>query len=253
MYMRNRKIKKSHWFLLLLVIIFLLFGGFLFMLSLDYPKGKVNMVKKIYYETVRMIIPVKPAVKLNISYHRQEHSLSCEVASLLMALSYKGVKVTENELIEQLPISDSGPRQLDNTWGDPNLGFVGDIDGLMPNTGYGVYEQPIYDLASQYRSAKIITDGTLKDLIKELGNDNPVIVWGVVVGRSKDISWTTPEGKIITAQLDEHARTLIGFTGDADNPKLLIFLDPLYGEVRMEVADFLKNWELLEKKAVVIY
>ncbi len=221
-------------------------------MSLDDPKGKENVIKKIYYQTLR-IIPIKPAIKLAVPYHHQQHTLSCEVASLMMALNYKGIKVTENELIQRLPISDPGSRRQDNTWGDPNLGFVGNINGRMPNTGYGVYEQPIYDLATKYRPAKIIANGTLADLITELSNNNPIIVWGVVVGRSKDISWKTPEGKIITAQLDEHARTLIGFTGQSDSPQLMILLDPLYGEVRLKVADFLKNWELLEKKAVVIY
>jgi len=247
-----KKIKKSH-LLSILIIIFLLLAWVVFELSLNDPKGKVNTVKKFYYQAARIIKPIKPAIRLAVPYHRQEHTLSCEVASLLMALNYKGIKVTENELIQQLPVSDPGPRAKNNTWGDPNLGFVGNINGTMPNTGYGVYEQPIYDLAALYRSAKIITNGTITDLITELGNGNPIVVWGVVVGRSKDISWKTPEGKIITAKLDEHARTLIGFTGQSDKPELMILLDPVYGEIRLKVADFLKNWELLEKKAVVIY
>ena len=236
----------------LIVILFLLISVLVLQLTTIDVKGKMNVVKKIYYQAVR-IIPIRPAVELAVTYHQQEHPLSCEAAALLMALNYKGVPVTESELIRQLPISDPGPRNRNNTWGDPNVGFVGNIDGTMPDTGYGVYEQPIYDLAAKYRPAKIITGGTLADLITALTNDNPVVVWGVVVGRSKDISWTTPEGKIITAQLDEHARTLIGFTGTSDNPELMILLDPLYGEIRLKVADFLKNWELLEKKAVIIY
>jgi len=248
-----KRVKKSHLLAVLVFILFLSIAWFIFELTVDDVKGEENVAKKIYYQAVRIIMPVKPAVKLAVPYHHQEHALSCEVASLLMALNYKGVKVTESELIKELPISDPGPRHQDNTWGDPNLGFVGNIDGTMPNTGYGVYEQPIYDLASKYRQAKIINNPVLADLITELGNNNPVVVWGVVVGRSKDISWKTPEGQVITAQLDEHARTLIGFTGTSDNPKLMILLDPLYGEVRLSVKDFLKNWELLEKKAVVIY
>lgn len=247
-----KKIKKSH-LLATLVTIFLVLAWIVFQLSLDAPKGKVSILKKVYYQTLRVVIPVRPAVRLSVPYHRQEHALSCEVASLVMALNYKGVQVTENELIVQLPFSDPGPRGKNNTWGDPNVGFVGNIDGRMPNTGYGVYEQPIYDLALKYRAAKIIDNGTLTDLLTELTDGNPVIVWGVVVGRSKDISWKTPEGKTITAQLDEHARTLIGFTGSTEKPELVILLDPLYGEIRLKAADFLKNWELLEKKAVVIY
>jgi uncharacterized protein YvpB len=247
------KKRKKLRLLLLLVIVVLLIAWLVFELTINSVKGKVSVVKKIYYQIERVILPIKPAVNLAVPYHRQEHALSCEVASLLMALDYKGIKVTESELIQQLPVSDPEPRHQNNIWGDPNLGFVGNIDGTMPNTGYGVYEQPIYDLASKYRSAKIIANGTLADLITELTNNNPIVVWGKVVGRTKDISWTTPEGKIINAQLDEHARTLIGFTGNSDNPKLMILLDPIYGEIRLTVKDFLKNWELLDKKAVVIY
>ena len=245
------KLRKKHGLIALLIILVALTAWLIFELNIDDPKGENNVVKKIYYQTVR-IVPIKPAVKLAIPYHHQEHALSCEVASLLMALNYKGANVTEDELIQQLPISDPSPRQSNNIWGDPNLGFVGNIDGTMPNTGYGVYEQPIYDLAIKFRPAKIITAETLTNLITELSNGNPIVVWGVV-GAGKDISWKTSEGKTITAKLDEHARTLIGFTGTSDNPKMMILMDPIYGEIRLSVADFLKNWEMLSKKAIAIY
>ncbi|MCX6729972.1 MAG: C39 family peptidase, partial [Candidatus Portnoybacteria bacterium] len=142
-------------------------------------KGKINPIKKIYFK-VTGILPVKPAIRLDVLFHRQERALSCEIASLMMALRYRGVEITENQLIEQMPISDAGHRTAENVWGDPNLGFVGNINGTMPNTGYGVYEQPLYDLALKYRDAKIIKDATLNDLLKELINGSPIVVWGVV-------------------------------------------------------------------------
>lgn len=240
-----------------LIILYLasavIIGIFWVVLELALPdvKGKENFIKKIYFQ-VTDIIPIKPAVRLAVPFHKQEHTLSCEVASLLMALRYKGVTVTETELIKQLPISDPGHRNPDNTWGNPNLGFVGNIDGTMPDTGYGVYEQPLYDLALKYKQAKIITNATINDLIYELGNGNPVVVWGVV-GNGKSISWKTPDGQFINAKMDEHARTLIGYTGNSDNPKLIILLDPFYGEIRLSVKSFLANWAMLEKRALVIY
>jgi uncharacterized protein YvpB len=247
----NKKNKKFIFSVSLLGVALVVIILVIFELKIDDPKGEENIIKKVYYQVVS-VIPVKPAAKLNVLYHHQEHTLSCEIASLLMALNYKGVKVTETDLIKQLPVSDPSPRQANNIWGDPNLGFVGNIDGFMPNTGYGVYEKPIYDLASKYRTAKIITNVSLNDLITEITNNNPVVVWGVV-GAGQDISWKTPQGQTIYAKLDEHARTLIGFTGKSDNPQLMILLDPIYGEVRLSVADFLKNWEKLDKRAVVIY
>lgn len=244
--------KKKYAILGLLIAGLLILAAWIaFELTVDDAKGNENPVKKVYYQAVK-ILPVKPAVKLAVAYHRQEHPLSCELAALLMALRYRGVNATESALIRQLPISDPGPRSRDNTWGDPNLGFVGNIDGKMPNTGYGVYDKPIYDLAIKYRPAKIIASGTLDDLVAELSNGNPVVVWGVV-GRGKDIFWTTPEGQIVYAKMDEHARTLIGFTGQADKPQSMILLDPIYGEIRMKVADFLRNWAVLDKRAVVVY
>lgn len=226
-------------------------GWVIFELMADDVKGEENIVKKIVYAVVR-IEPIKPAVRLPVPYHRQEHALSCEVASLLMALEFRGVTTTESELIKELPVSDPGPRRANDVWGDPNLGFVGNIDGRMPDGGYGVYEQPIYDLATKYRPAKILTNATLDDVIKELGNGNPIVVWGVS-GVGKDISWTTPDGKAISAKMDEHARTLIGYTGDSNNPQLLILLDPIYGEIRMTVNDFMANWGKLDERAVVVY
>ncbi|MFA5188422.1 MAG: C39 family peptidase [Patescibacteria group bacterium] len=232
------------------------FGWLIFDLTIDDSKGEENAVKSvakiIYYQAAAAMIPISPAIELSVPFHRQQHSLSCEAAALTMALNYKGVKVTENELINQLPVSDPGPRQSGNIWGDPNLGFVGNINGSMPNTGYGVYEKPIFDLATKYRSAKIMSNATITDLITELSNNNPIVVWGVI-GKGKDISWKTPAGKVIVAKLDEHARTLIGFTGSSNNPKQMILLDPIYGKIRMSISAFQKNWDMLADKAVVIY
>ncbi|MFA6534243.1 MAG: C39 family peptidase [Patescibacteria group bacterium] len=246
-------IKKTKLFTILGLILALaiFIGWVIFELSLDDIKGEENIVKRAYYQ-VTNILPVKPAVRLAVARRRQEHLLSCEIASLLMALNYRGVAVTENELIQQMPVSDPAPRSVDNIWGDPNLGFVGNINGKMPNTGYGVYEQPIYDLAIKYRDAKIINNASLNDLLLELGNGNPIVVWGVT-GTGRDISWQTAEGKTISAKMNEHARTLIGYTGQSNQPKLMILLDPVYGEIRLAAADFLKNWAKLDNRAVVVY
>ena len=50
--------------------------------------------------------------------------------------------------------------------GTPDKGFVGNIDGKIPNEGYGVYEQLILDLALQYRDAKKMENPQLVDVLK---------------------------------------------------------------------------------------
>lgn len=191
-------------------------------------------------------------VRLAVPYHRQEHSLSCEVAALKMVLGYYGEPVSETDLITQLPVDDPGPRQPGNVWGDPDLGFVGDIDGRIPNGGYGVYESPLVELAGRYRSAEAVTGATLPDLLTEVDAGRPVIVWGTL-GDGRDISWTTPRGKRVAAIAGEHTRVLIGFTGTPQQPKRLILHDPIYGTITMTKEKFLANWKLLGNRAMVVY
>ena len=100
-------------FSVLLILLILLSIWIAFGLTADEVKGETSLIEKISYQIAR-IIPTRPTVKLDVPYHKQEHSLSCEVASLLMALKYRGIDVTESELIQQLPISDPGPRSKNN-------------------------------------------------------------------------------------------------------------------------------------------
>ena len=194
---------------------------------------------------------------LTVPFYKQKYSLSCEIASLRMALAYKWVYVEEDELIEDLVFVTKAPPTTNAqtgevVWGDPNLGFVGLINGKMPVTGYGVYEKPVLDLALKHREASDLSPATLENLIYEIGRSNPVVVWGSLTD-GKDISWTDYNGNKIKAVAGEHARVAIGFRGEADNPTHIIVLDPVYGKIVMTKEKFVKDWGLLENKGVVVY
>ena len=190
--------------------------------------------------------------KLNIPFHRQEHSLSCEIATLKMALDYYKLNIPESELLEKLPFDTESRRNKNNTWGNPNLGFVGNIDGKMPNEGYGVYEKPIAKLASRYRRARSVENATLQEILTETAKGRPVIVWGAI-GSGKDISWKTSGGQEIKAVFGEHTRIISGFSGTVSNPEKVYLLDPIYGQRVMSKEKFLADWALLDNKAVVVY
>ncbi|MFA6098739.1 MAG: Ig-like domain-containing protein [Patescibacteria group bacterium] len=187
--------------------------------------------------------------KLNVAFHRQEHNLSCEVATLVMALKFRGVDVSEATLIDAIGF-DTTPKS-DGVWGNPNLAFVGDIDGHQPSTGYGVYWQPIAQAARAYRTARAFTDGSLADLTSEIKKGNPVIVWGTA-GSGTRIDWKTPQGGTVVAINGEHTRLVIGFIGSADNPTKIITLDPLSGEKYFTKDSFFHNWSLLNNSGVVV-
>lgn len=190
-------------------------------------------------------------VRLNVPYHRQEHALSCEVAALQMVLNYAGVPVTESELILRLPFATREPRGRDNIWGDPDVGFVGAIDGISPQTGYGVYEPPLVWLAQQYRPARAVVNATLRDVLTAVLAQRPVIVWGTLAS-GQDVSWRTPEGKPVKAIFGEHTRVVIGFSGTVENPTAIVLHDPIYGTISMTRKKFEADWALLGNKAVVV-
>ena len=186
---------------------------------------------------------------LDVPIHIQERALSCEVATLKMALAYKGVEVSENELMEFVGF-DPTPKS-DNTWGDPHQAFVGDIDGYQPYTGYGVYWEPIARAGSQYRESTYFTNGTITDLTYEIVEGNPVIVWGnAASGRSVD--WYTPDGKMIKAISGEHTLTVKGFLGSQENPTHIVYNDPHTGQVTQTVAEFSQQWSLLDNAGVIV-
>jgi uncharacterized protein YvpB len=188
--------------------------------------------------------------RLNVPYHRQEHALSCEIASLKMALGAVGINLPESELIAALPV-DRTPRQ-NGTWGNPYQAFVGDIDGKMLQTGYGVYWDPIARVGQRYRRTEVIRNGGLPELVYHLNQGRPVIVWGFY-GRGERADWRAPDGGLVRAVNGEHARVLIGYTGSMNNPESLVLLDPIYGELQWSVPQFLANWAELENGALAVY
>jgi uncharacterized protein YvpB len=189
-------------------------------------------------------------VTLNVTLDKQDRALSCEAAALKMALAYRGIRVSEDEIMSHIgydPTTRSG-----NVWGDPDVAFVGDINGSQNSTGYGVHWAPIAKAASNYRAAKAQTNMTLQDLAREIDAGNPIVVWGTQ-GRSYYDPWVTPSGKTIPAWKGEHARTVIGYKGNVQSPTAIIVNDPIAGRVTWKAADFDSNWARLSRAGVVVY
>jgi len=252
---RNKIIKKKIAYKfpfgeILFPVLILIMLNMAFMASQDIRFKRLG--KYIFYST-ESAIAKNPSIKLDVPFHRQEHSLSCEIATLKMILDYYGTSVSESELLSALPFDTRLPRQKNNIWGDPDLGFVGNIDGKIPNGGYGVYEKPIFDLAYKFgRTAVIFTGEKLSAILTEVQAGHPAIVWGTL-STGKDISWTTKNGKKIHAIYGEHTRIIIGFDGTIKNPTKIFLMDPVYGEIVMTKEKFLYNWGLMDNKAIVVY
>lgn len=215
-----------------------------------------RIFKRISYfvqDQLASVIYSGEKIKIPIVFKKQEHALTCEIAALRMVLNYFGIEVTEDELLGKLTFDTKDPMTSNNIWGDPDEGFVGNIDGsIFLRTGYGVYEKPIRNLALNYRKTLVLEKANLSQVLEHIDNGHPVIVWGLLSNR-KPIYWQTKEGKKITAFPGEHARIIIGFWGDISNPKKIILMDPIYGKIRMNIDKFLADWKTLDNRAVVVF
>ncbi|MEK7184463.1 MAG: Ig-like domain-containing protein [Patescibacteria group bacterium] len=186
---------------------------------------------------------------LNIPNDRQDLPLSCEVAALKMALNYKGAGVSENELLNALGIDE--PLTRGDTWGNPNIAFVGSVTGRQNSTGYGAHWGPIARISNAYRPSQAFSGWTVGDVAHEIEAGNPVEIWGTT-GRAQRDSWQTPSGASISAWVGEHTRLVIGFTGTADDPTRFIINDPAAGRLTWTTNQFKSNWAAFGNSGVVI-
>ncbi len=190
---------------------------------------------------------------LSVPLYYQQHSLSCEVAALRMALAGLGVNLSESDLIEKMPINPA-PRSIDNTWSDPDKEFVGSIDGAQNTTGYGVYWPVLTKLVQEWRPDSVGYRGaTYADVIRELKAGHPVIYWGSVEGNPRPDNWRTSEGKEVKAWSGEHARTIVGYQGlSSSTPSQLIVNDPTYGRIVVSKSAFMRDWAHFDNSLVVV-
>jgi uncharacterized protein YvpB len=183
-------------------------------------------------------------ILIDVPYHRQEHRLSCEAATLTMVLRSKGVDVQESDLQGAMPVLPMD--------GDPNQGFVGNVDGIQHLTGYGIHADGLATVARQYRPTASFANANLNYLIDRLNDGNPVIVWGSVYRKPADRSWTTPDGIFVQAVRGEHTFVVRGYAGPSDAPTHIFTFDPLYGQRIFRTQDFLDLWQTMNNSGVVV-
>jgi len=177
------------------------------------------------------------ATGLAVPLFRQQHTLSCEAASLRMALGALGLDLDESAILDRLA-RDPTPRQVQPDgsviWGDPDIGFVGSLDGVFARDGYGVYDGPIADVAvSSGLSGTTHAQGTdPADVYAAVLQGQPVLVWvpyGLSVhGRGQ---WFTPDGKPIPYVVTEHCVVV----ADA-NDTGIVYADPW--DAAFKTADY---------------
>lgn len=246
---------------LIIFLIVLLLGGVFYLLQADSYYSKQSRAEVIWRTLVysaenqlaaaRNVFIDEKEFLLDVPVLKQEYPVTCEVASLRMVLNYYGFSLSEDDLLADLRFDTTSP-MADGVWGDPEKGFVGSVNGsIFDGTGYGVHAGPIKNLAKIYRPTVELKNPDILKIVGLVTSGKPVIVWGLLSSRNL-VSWRTEGGKEIRVYPGEHARVVVGYTGEADDPDKLILLDPIYGKIRMSADQFARDWKMMDNRIVVL-
>lgn len=176
----------------------------------------------------------------------------CEATSLSMLLSAVGHPVNKMTLAAEQP-TDPTPLVRNEegdivSWGNPNVGFVGDVAGF----GYGIYHGPLLKLIDEILPDRglDLTQQPFTNLLAVVAGGTPVEVWTTATFQPTNDweTWNSPEGPV-HATMEEHAVLLVGY-----NQEDVFVNNPLTGEAAEAVprADFIEAWEQLGEQAVTI-
>lgn len=175
----------------------------------------------------------------------------CEVTSLAMLLQYLGVNKSKLDLAYEMPKDPSPLRYGDNgnivAWGDPNVGFVGDVTGK--SRGFGIYHAGLLPLMRLYvREAIDMTGSSFDQLERQVAAGYPVIVWSTIDFSIPEtwVTWESPNGPVRTT-FAEHTVLLVGY----DDANVYVN-NPATGK-KNEAIDkdqFIKSWKAMGQQAL---
>ncbi|MGG0645727.1 C39 family peptidase [Bacillus mycoides] len=225
--------------------------GIIFAVVFFFEKDKI--MKKAQEFRLDLFSEMKESAMITeVPFIRQLPELprGCEVTSLTMLLQHKGVQVDKMQLaseIHRVPFKQNGLH------GNPYEGFVGNIY-TKAEPGYGVYNQPIFNLVEKYIPEKVInlTGRDVQDLYKVISSGSPV--WVIInttfkpLAESSFETWNTSSGKVKITYY-EHSVVVIGY-----DQNFVYVNDPLANNPRKAVprAEFEKAWEQMGKQAITI-
>ena len=205
-----------------------------------------------------LTVPTEPAVltasqvELDAQPVLQNPELptGCEVTALTAALNYLGYPVDKVTMADQY-LTRAEPYQA--TFGEAFIGSPHDANA------WGCYAPVIVETAQKYLDeqgggevAQNLTGCSLKTLLWEVANGNPVITW-VTINLTSRVEeryyWTTPKGEDAVFLINEHCVLLCGYDLNANT---VTVCDPLEGKIQYNMDKFEDRYQLVYQQAVVL-
>ncbi|MEU6534342.1 C39 family peptidase [Streptomyces sp. NPDC047000] len=178
----------------------------------------------------------------------------CEATALRMVLAARGVRATDQEILNRIGVDrvhyrfgDSGPLS-----GDPFRSFVGDPNGSeVAGTGFGVYHPPVAAAARSYGlGVSAAGQGISLDLLRsQVTQGHPAIVWVDYLWRRAALtSYTAYDGtRVPYAGPAEHSVVVTGFSGGT-----VTVNDPARGRLSLPLASFAGAYATYGNMAVIV-
>lgn len=215
---------------------------------------KQEVLKKKEEEERKKNPPKSVLIDVPIISQLPELKNGCEITSLTMMFNYAGISVDKLTLANMVK-KDTTPLTYNGgtiaTWGNPHVGFVGDITGKTP--GYSIYPEALTPLIEEYMPGKSLnlTGTSYEEIEKALVDNRPVLVWitNDFKPPARPAQWKS-NGEIINVYFSQHAVLLTGY--DEDN---VYYNDPLSNTKNKSVSKevFKVIWETMGNKALSYY
>lgn len=191
---------------------------------------------------------------LDVPWYRQAYGLSCEEASLRMALAHQGIATTDAAILDIIG-TDERPPYYDKGvlhWANPYRTFVGNPNGSeVALTGYGTY-YPTIARAAGALGGRVIRSGegvSPASLYQGILSGHPAVVWityrWVAATRNDYVAFDGQ--RIPYAGPVEHAVTAVGV-----DPTRILINDPLLGSNWIAKSTFEAAYALYDQMAVIL-
>ncbi len=193
---------------------------------------EIKKLQNIYYDLYNRVVKETSYEVKNFPTFDQKENYpnGCESIALYLLLKYHGVKVTPDAIITKLKKGDSPYTVNGVRYGaDPEIEFVGNPKS---HNGYGVFENPIIDVANQFKKGIVKATGkSLDEILEIVKRGKPVQVWASSYQKEpiKCDAWTSTSNsskRRVVWYCNFHSLVLIGAT-----PSEVIVSDPLTGTI----------------------
>ncbi len=226
--------------------------------ALYYARENKTLNTEIYFAANDKLIwsyndnpRTKTNIKLQNILQYPELPRGCEVTSLAMLLNAAGIKVDKMELASKVRKDTSFRDEIDGEmfWGSPYYGFVGDMYNSSSD-GYGVYNQPIYDLAYEYMPNNVVNISGCEFSFVESFISKGYPVWVIITGEyallpdSSFQKYMTSYGEINITQR-EHSVLVTGYDSN-----YVYINDPLEKKIKVPRSDFIDSFNQMGNQAI---